>query len=240
MDWLGGWLKTIVLVILLATFVDLLLPSSKMQRYVKTVMSLFILLTLLSPILKLFQPGWNADRLLAAADYKQNAAAALSGSGRATAMTSLDTITQEAERLKAEGQKQSQQLLQTQIAEAIKQDLQKQTDLMVDAIHVKTQIDNNGKPFITDVQATLHAIEPSTDGKQPELDQGIAVMAPVHPIAPVQIDIQSVNSSTPRPSKDSSDQLSAPLEQKKQALIQTISQDWQVPTAHIDVHINQG
>lgn len=41
MDWLAGWLKTVIMVIMLATFVDLLLPSNTMQRYVKTVLSLY-------------------------------------------------------------------------------------------------------------------------------------------------------------------------------------------------------
>jgi stage III sporulation protein AF len=238
MDWLGSWLKTVVIVILLATFVDLLLPSSTMQRYVKTVMSLFILLTLLSPILQLFQPGWNANRLLAAAENKQNEAAVLAGSGQKTTMTSLETITKEAERLKAAGQKQSQQLLQTQLAEAIKQDLQKQTDLEVDDIRVSTQIDNNGKPIITDVQVSLHVIESSKGGKQTEQDQGIAVMAPVRPITPV--DIAPVDRNSPQTSEGSSAKLSSLLEQKKRDLVQAIVHDWQVPTTHIDVRIIQG
>lgn len=40
MGWLSDWLKSIIMVILLATFVDILLPNQTMQRYVKTVISL--------------------------------------------------------------------------------------------------------------------------------------------------------------------------------------------------------
>ncbi|MDF2964171.1 MAG: hypothetical protein K0S39_5906, partial [Paenibacillus sp.] len=68
MDWLGSWLKSIILVILLATFVDILLPNQTMQRYVKTVMSLFILLTLLQPLFSLFQKNTTIDSLLAEAN----------------------------------------------------------------------------------------------------------------------------------------------------------------------------
>ncbi|MDT2265204.1 stage III sporulation protein AF [Paenibacillus larvae] len=71
MEWLSGWLKTVITIILLATFVDLLLPSTKLQRYVKTVMSLFILLALLSPVMQLLQRNWNVDQLLSRAEKKR-------------------------------------------------------------------------------------------------------------------------------------------------------------------------
>ncbi len=65
MDALAGWLTQIILVVLLATFIDLILPNRTMQRYVKLVVSLFILMTILSPVLQLF--GANANvRMLAA------------------------------------------------------------------------------------------------------------------------------------------------------------------------------
>lgn len=54
MNGLGSWLKEIIMIILLATFLDLLLPNRSMQRYVKLTLSLIILLTMLSPVLKLF------------------------------------------------------------------------------------------------------------------------------------------------------------------------------------------
>lgn len=53
MTWLGGWLKELVLIVLLASFVDMILPSRSMERYVKLVLSLLILLTLLSPVVRL-------------------------------------------------------------------------------------------------------------------------------------------------------------------------------------------
>ncbi|MED4609729.1 stage III sporulation protein AF, partial [Paenibacillus validus] len=61
MDFLSGWLKSVVLVILIATFVDLLLPNQSMQRYVKTVISMFLLLTLLQPLLSLLRSDAALD-----------------------------------------------------------------------------------------------------------------------------------------------------------------------------------
>lgn len=51
----GEWLKNIVLVVLFASFLDLLLPSSGMQRFVRVILGLLILLAVLSPVIDLLQ-----------------------------------------------------------------------------------------------------------------------------------------------------------------------------------------
>ncbi|MDQ0337734.1 stage III sporulation protein AF [Caldalkalibacillus uzonensis] len=51
--YLGEWIKHIVLIILIATFLDLLLPNSQMRRYIKLVVGLLIIMTILSPVLEL-------------------------------------------------------------------------------------------------------------------------------------------------------------------------------------------
>lgn len=53
MDILKDLVQNIVVIVILTTFLDLLLPSSSMQRFVKVVMGLFILVSLLNPILEL-------------------------------------------------------------------------------------------------------------------------------------------------------------------------------------------
>jgi len=50
-DLISAWLKGIILIILFATFMDLLLPSSSMQKYVKLVIGLIIIVTMLTPLL---------------------------------------------------------------------------------------------------------------------------------------------------------------------------------------------
>lgn len=59
---LGQWIKQIILLILIATFLDLLLPNSGMRRYVKLVVGLLLILVILSPVLELFQ--FDYERLL--------------------------------------------------------------------------------------------------------------------------------------------------------------------------------
>lgn len=57
------WVTNILVFILFAMTIDLLLPSSNMQKYVKMTVGLILLLLMLSPILKLF--SIDPDRLIA-------------------------------------------------------------------------------------------------------------------------------------------------------------------------------
>ncbi|QZT32648.1 stage III sporulation protein AF [Caldalkalibacillus thermarum TA2.A1] len=60
--YLGELIKQIVLIILIATFLDLLLPNSQMRRYIKLVVGLLIIMTILSPVLELLT--FDHERML--------------------------------------------------------------------------------------------------------------------------------------------------------------------------------
>lgn len=234
MDWLGGWLRTVIMVIMLATFVDLLLPSNTMQRYVKTVMSLFILLTLLTPVLQLFQKDWDVDQLLTQAEQQQNDKTMLaSGSGGSPWMKSLDVITKDAQKLQAAGQEQSQQMIQTQLAGLMKEDIQKQTDLTVQDVQVVAQIDNNGKPAITKVRVTLDDIKVKSKSSPAPGTKSIAVMEPVKPIDPIRIKANEKDTTA-------SAQAAVPYDQEVERLKQGITRNWLVEPARIDIQVEQG
>jgi stage III sporulation protein AF len=61
MTWLAGWLKQIIAIILMAGVIDMLLPNKTMQRYVRLIAGLIILLTLLSPIVNLLQGDFETN-----------------------------------------------------------------------------------------------------------------------------------------------------------------------------------
>jgi stage III sporulation protein AF len=50
-----GWVKDIIFVVLFASFLELLLPSSNMQRFVRVIMGLFIMIAILNPIIDIVQ-----------------------------------------------------------------------------------------------------------------------------------------------------------------------------------------
>ncbi|MCH5584182.1 stage III sporulation protein AF [Shimazuella sp. AN120528] len=53
MEWMSDWIRQIILIIFIATFIDLLLPSSSLERYVKLIMGLIIIVSILQPVLQL-------------------------------------------------------------------------------------------------------------------------------------------------------------------------------------------
>lgn len=62
MQFIIEWVTNIILFLLFAIVIDLLLPSSSFQKYVKMVVGLILLLIMLSPLLTIF--SLDVDRLL--------------------------------------------------------------------------------------------------------------------------------------------------------------------------------
>jgi stage III sporulation protein AF len=62
-EWLSDWLKQVILLILIATFIDLMLPNHSLDRYVKLVMGLLIIMAILSPIFHLLAKDLDLSQL---------------------------------------------------------------------------------------------------------------------------------------------------------------------------------
>lgn len=97
--------RNVVLIILLTTFLDMLLPSSSMQRFIKVVMGLFLLVTLLNPLLILIKEEQDFEVFA----WQQNNQVEGSFNSVLTQGQHLETVNQEL--IKA----QYQQRLQAQI-----------------------------------------------------------------------------------------------------------------------------
>lgn len=65
MSWLSSWLHELILVVLMAAFVEMLLPSKSMERYARLVLSLLVLLTMLSPIISLLKGDASKELTMA-------------------------------------------------------------------------------------------------------------------------------------------------------------------------------
>ncbi|EAX47920.1 hypothetical protein TcarDRAFT_1609 [Thermosinus carboxydivorans Nor1] len=61
---LSAYIKQIILVVLFATFLELLLPNNSMQRFVRVILGLFIMLAVLNPVLEIINTQWG-DRAAA-------------------------------------------------------------------------------------------------------------------------------------------------------------------------------
>lgn len=50
---ISSWLKEIIMIILFAAFLEMLLPTSNLQRFIRVIMGLLIMLAVLNPVLNL-------------------------------------------------------------------------------------------------------------------------------------------------------------------------------------------
>lgn len=61
---LTAWIKAIILVVLFATFLEFLLPNNAMQRFIRVIMGLFIMLAILNPIINLLHSKWMPNQVV--------------------------------------------------------------------------------------------------------------------------------------------------------------------------------
>ncbi|WP_440110545.1 stage III sporulation protein AF [Paenibacillus sp. QZ-Y1] len=127
MGWLSSWLRELIMIVLLATFVDMLLPNRSMERYVKLVLSLLILLTLLSPITKLLRsdPVGELKRAMTTMDSPSDANA------------TLEQILAQGKQLQSNEQEQSLQWTAKELANVMKGQIEETTGERVQSVEVK-------------------------------------------------------------------------------------------------------
>ncbi|WP_051620458.1 stage III sporulation protein AF [Paenibacillus sp. UNC451MF] len=237
MEWLGGWLKSIILVILLATFVDILLPSQSMQRYVKTVISLFILLILLQPLLSIFQKHVPLDQLLAdAMNSKGGGLLASTGAqGGSNQMQSLGSIQQQADQLKAKQEQQSQRIAQQQIEDLMKRSIEQAGVMDVQNVKVHTGKDNSGQLQIVRVEVSVSPRAPTVAVSSDKGSEPMKSVA-IEPVKPVTVNISPDNKSTNGLNKEPTAGGNG-YEQERTQIRMSINKDWQIPLDQIFVNV---
>jgi len=131
LTWLATWLQQIIAVVLLAGFVDLLLPNKSMQRYVRLVAGLIILLTILTPILRMLQGDFSA-KLNQSVDgwFKSEPSKELR-------MPTLQDIQHNADVLRKKQQASAATLTEKQLAQAMRLQITKRTGIVTAEVAVK-------------------------------------------------------------------------------------------------------
>lgn len=140
MIWISEWLKEIIFVVLIAVFIELLLPNRSMERYVKFVVSLLILLTILSPIIRLFS-GDTEQKLATALSDNINSLDGYS-TNESTAL-----ILKQGEELKKKQEAESLQWAGEEAARQMKEQIQREIGQPIERVVVKllTQSTDEGK-----------------------------------------------------------------------------------------------
>lgn len=198
MGWLSNWLQELIMIVLLATFVDMLLPNRSMERYVKLVLSLLILLTLLSPITKLLKsdPVGELKRAMSAMDAPSN--------GNAT----LEQILAQGKRLQSNEQEQSLQWTAKELANVMKGQIEETTGAKVRSVEVQltmskyeTEMEAASSVELPVIQRVL--VEMAVEGVEGEVKAGQQeVAANTQPIFGTDTEVE----------KDKSHQIQQPIQ----------------------------
>lgn len=179
---LGGWLRQVVAAVLLAALIDLLLPNRTMQRYVRLVAGLFILLTLAGPLLTWIQGDIDV-KLAAGIEWAEREP--VSGDNG----SQLQAIMAEAKRIGAGRDEQAAKLAVSGLESQIKAAVEQEESVGVESVEVRAQPAPDGTIAVDSVKVRLETQETEITAESGE------PIAEVEPVSPVVVDI-AVGSDT--------------------------------------------
>ncbi|RJX38339.1 stage III sporulation protein AF [Paenibacillus pinisoli] len=228
--WLSDWLRDIIAVILLAVLVELLLPNKAMQRYARLVVGLFILLTILSPILRLFQTDMT-NRLDAGMELWNERSMS-----KQVQMPSLEEIQRRAEDIQAMRNEEAARLMAATLEESMEKAISNETGAAVEKVVVtlawKNQAKENEAPEIAAVKVTLKR-KAEQAGAEP--DKGHKPIE-IEAVAPVDISVgageKGTNANSPEPIG-----FAPPSKREMSAVQSVLARGWGVQAERVDVRI---
>lgn len=234
-EWLSGWLKEIILVVLLAVFADMLLPNQVMQKYVKVVVSLFILLTILTPIISFLTSDFNYKEIESQLSGKMTDARQDQQD-----MASQEQINRDAKRIQQHNEQQSISWVETRLAALIKDDLAEQGFTAVSKVEASIEMDEAGRADVTELRVFKLQEDGNKAGRQGMNSAFIEPIKPIEPIEPVDIEIGIDAGSTSirkhnAEEIDRNEQESA-IETNKQ-IRDHITKQWQIPAERIRIQV---
>lgn len=156
--YLVAWIRNIVVILLLTSFVELLLPESELEKYTRVVLGLFIVIAILNPILNLFNNDYN---------FRQ--------------ITDLLTVEEESQMNKSEIMERGKELRSTSQQEArsnYKHQLSRQiaallsfnNELPESSVKVRLRPDNKIGKIIINLQQNKSRDQPGIDQKEIKVD----------------------------------------------------------------------
>ncbi|WP_340673809.1 stage III sporulation protein AF [Brevibacillus agri] len=174
MTWLTLWLKKIILLVLLAAFLDLILPNTTLQRYVKMVMGLILLLTIISPVFSLFSLSQD-DLALRLDRYQQEL--------NKPASVEWKKMT---DKLLGQQNEQMTAYVQAQVAAAVKAKIKADYGVEVADVAVVIEQKQQGEPTLSRMELVIGEVDSAPDQNG---SQQVQPIKPITPIAPVEVTI---------------------------------------------------
>lgn len=187
--WLGQWLHEVVAVILLAIIVELVLPNKKMLRYTRLVIGLILLLTLLNPILKIFDKeilsnletsyiSWEAQLKSQPLDTQP-----------------LEEIQRRGSELATKRDQQSTELVEHTLEDAMKKEVEHQANISVEKLDVDLnwQTSAGGQPTPSIKQVTVTIKDAATsDEHLHSNEEAVEVIIAIEEIKEIRVDNETV------------------------------------------------
>lgn len=184
MDGLSHWLRQIIAVILLASLIDLLLPNRTMQRYVRLVAGLFILMTLATPILHWMKGDFTnklSQGLSAIETEPQNAP------------DQLAMIEADGSKLRDKQNAQAAKLVTARLEASIRSEVEQNENRGVSKVDVSLERGPDGEVQVAKVVVLLEETpedKASADEAAPTGDTASSGISDIDPVAPVDIRIE--------------------------------------------------
>lgn len=235
--WLSDWLRDIIAVILIAVFVELLLPNKAMLRYVRLVVGLFILLTIMSPILKVLQTDLNTMLDDGLTSWTQSAAE------QSLNMQGLSEIKQNAQRLTEKREQEAAKLTEMTLEDTIKSELTKRLKAPVAEVDAELSwITEAGvrTPSLEKVTVSLRAENKEDDASADEQDsnsvkevQAVAIDIDMESDIAVSGEADDHSSPAPESAKEEGWTSAAPAEE--QAIRSLLAEGWGIAAKDIIV-----
>lgn len=193
MTWLGGWLRELILVVLMAAFVEMLLPGKSMERYARLVLSLLVLLTMLNPIISLLKGDAAAELKLALVQQDRDGGL-LDGSGQGT--DSLEKILADGRMLAAGAREQSLQLAAEEVAGQMREQIAGSTGVQGVKVTVRLgmgKVPGSGSseevPVISAVNVFIPEAVAEADSRESPASDSPAEPIIIQPVEPVQVNV---------------------------------------------------
>ncbi|MFC4769146.1 stage III sporulation protein AF [Effusibacillus consociatus] len=179
---LSSWLLQIVLILLFAVVMDLVIPTNAMRNYVRVVMGLVIMVTMLKPISALYDNKFDLSRI-----QWPEAGAQFAG---------FDSIKSKAEKLQRDQMRQAQEQLHIQLEKLVKEQVESAYPLEVTQVQARFADplnESHPSPEITELSLQVRPKENNRSGSE------------IQPVQPVNIQLDK-QQEPGKPQADSIDQ----------------------------------
>jgi stage III sporulation protein AF len=166
---LTEWVTNIILFILLATIIDLLLPSSSMQKYAKMVIGLLLMLIILTPVFSIFKV--NVDKLFTA----------INSSSISQENSSKNLLDLKKKEIQASQDAYILEQMAVQLEEGVKEELVKEYGVEVSGVEVHMK-DEKGEKSFENISSISLSVQPKKNK---------------HTASVSEVEVVSINTSEP-------------------------------------------